>query len=146
MSSYLNIYLQKKRKDGKEEVERLKLCSISRSNELYSLFYDNNVGLVTDIKINHETLHEFTADDFDDISKHVDEEISRTLLRIYETKETLPLITSNEAVDEALENLASDKEYFRDLLNQKTTLSTLYFIFSDVGNYSDFDKLYWSID
>jgi len=143
MSSYLNIYLQKKKKDGEEQGERLLLCSISRANEIYGLFYDNQVGRITD----DERLHEFTCADIDSLNIDIDEAVERTTSRIYEMKENLSCISNKDAIHEILDDISSDKEYVRQLLNGKAVVNTLYTLFCDIGEaYCSFDKLYWSID
>lgn len=147
MASYLNIYLQKKKKEGEEKEERLLLCCISRANDIYSWFYDNNIGRRTDIVENGVTLHEFTASDIDDVIKEIDNMIAKSLIAISHTKEALPLVTNKDAIEDLLENLQIDKDYLRDLMHQKASLESLWFIFSDVNeDYSDFEKLYWSVD
>jgi len=145
MSSYLNIYLQKKKKEGEEKGELLQLCSICRVNDLYALFYDNSIGNYADVGEKH--LHEFTSKDLDTVVKEVEHNIAKTLIQISETKDALSSVSNKEAVEDLLEELKSDKEYLQMLMNQKSALDTLYFIFDDMGEkWCNFDKVYWEID
>lgn len=143
MGSYLNIYLQRKKKDGEEQGERLLLCSISRANEIYGLFYDNQVGKVVD----NGRLHEFTCEDIESLTIDIDEAIARVTARVYEMKENLSCISNKDAIHEILDDISADKECIRELLDEKSAVNTLYTLFSDVGkDYCTFDKLYWYIE
>lgn len=141
MSSYLSIYLQRKEREGEEEGERLLLVSISRANEMYGVFYSNSIGIARE-----DDYHEFTQSDLDAVMRENDEAIARALAQIYHLKESLPLISDSETIREVMEDLATDKEYYQDLMRDKANISTLQMLFHDVGTeWSDFDKLYWKI-
>jgi hypothetical protein len=142
--SFLSIYLEKKKKEGEEKEERLLLCSISRANEIYSLFYDNGIGVRIDSE--DKTIHKFTVNDINDVCDNIDELIVECLMRMSEQKEMLPLISDKDSITALLEEHHSDKEYLRELMNQKVALNTLYSIFADIGDYSDFNGLYWIIE
>ena len=145
MSSYLNIYLQKKKKEGEEEGELLQLCSICRVNDLYALFYDNSIGNYADAGEKH--LHEFTSNDLDTVIKGIEHNTAKTLIQISEIKDAIPLVSDKETIEDLLEELKSNKEYLQMLMNQKSALDTLYCIFDDMGEeWCNFDKVYWEID
>lgn len=142
MSSYLSIYLQKKKKEGEEQEERLLLCSISRANELYNLFYENRIG-----KAVEDNLYEFTCKDVSSLVIDIDEAIARTMANVYEMKENLSYISNKESIREILDDISADKECIRELLNQKAEVEAISFLFEDVGtDYCPFDKLYWCIE
>lgn len=142
MSSYLSIYLQKKKKEGEEQGERLLLCSISRANELYNLFYENRVG-----KAVEDNLYEFTCKDVSSLVIDIDEAIARVMANVYEMKENLSYISNKESIREILDDISADKECIRELLNQKAEVEAISFLFEDVGtDYCPFDKLYWCIE
>lgn len=141
MASYLNIYLQRKKKEGEDGWERLLLCSISRANEIYSLFYDNSVGRMTE-----NNYHEFTSDDINSLIIDIDEAISRTLSKICDMKEALPLISNKDAIADVMEDISSDRSYLRTLLDQKAAVTALCQLFDDIGeDWCDFDRIYWKI-
>ena len=140
MGSYLEIYLQKKKKEGEKEGERLLLCSVSRANEIYSLFYDNNIGRMCD-----ENYHEFTSDDIDSVMIGIDEAIQRMQDNINNAKEYLTLVSDKSVITDMLDDISSNKEYIKDLMNQKSMMNALYIIFEDINKYSSFDKVYWKI-
>lgn len=143
MSSYLNIYLEKKKKEGEEKGERLLLCSISRVNEIYNVFYDHGLGSQRE----EDGMHEFTSNDISSVIDDVECNISSWLYKILHIKETLPLITEKDTLADMIEELESDKEYLQELMDLRATLSTLSIIFSDVNEeWCAFDKLYWKID
>lgn len=146
MGSYLNIYLEKKKKEGEEKGERLLLCTISRANDLYSLFYNNNIYNCTTTDEDGRSIHEFDSSSFNELIEYNDQLIAKTLLKIAELKEVLPLITDKDSINDLLDQLSTNKEYFQELMTEKATLNTLSIIFSDINTYSDFDKLYWKID
>lgn len=142
MSSYLSIYLQKKKKEGEEQGERLLLCSISRANELYNLFYENRIG-----KAVEDNLYEFTCKDVSSLVIDIDEAIARMMANVYEMKENLSYISNKESIREILDDISADKECIRELLNQKAEVEAISFLFEDVGtDYCPFDKLYWCIE
>ena len=141
MSSYLEIYLQKKKKEGEEKGERLLLCSISRADEIYSLFYDNNVGCTTD-----DGLHEFDSSDFTALIDELTERMSNVLMDIMHDKENLHLISNKDSIAEILDSIKCSKEYYQRLMSDRTILMSLGTLFSDVGKeWCDFNKLYWKI-
>lgn len=142
MSSYLNIYLQRKKKEGEEKGERLLLCSISRVNNIYSIFYENNIGKPVD-----DRFHEFTAEDLDPVIDDLTERISTTLIDIAHAKEMLPLLSEKNSIAETMDSLKSDKSYYQDLMSERTTIMTLGSLLADISeSWCDFDKLYWKID
>ena len=142
MSSYLSIYLQRKKKEGEEDGERLLLVSISRANEMYSAFHDNNIGIVKE-----DSFHEFTESDLDEVIRENDEAIARATTQIQHLKDSLPLISDRETIREVMEDIQSDKEYLQSLIVDRANISTLQMMFSDIGKeWCDFDKLYWRID
>lgn len=141
--SYLEIYLQKKRKEGEEKGERLLLCSISRANEIYETFYTNQLGAKRD----EDGFHEFSSDDISALIDEIELNISGWVYKISHIKETIPLINEKETLNTMLEDLESDKEYLQDLRDLKAAMSTLSILFSDVNEeWCAFDKLYWKID
>lgn len=93
MSSYLNIYLQRKKKEGEEKEERLLLCSISRADSIYNLFYDNNICTSME-----DRFHKFTYHDLETVIHVIDCRISEILLEIATTKQNLPLVSDKDAV------------------------------------------------
>lgn len=142
MSSYLSIYLQKKKKEGEEQEERLLLCSISRANELYNLFYENRVG-----KAVEDNLYEFTCEDLSSLIIGIDEAIARVMSNVHDMKENLSYISNKEVIREILDDISADKECIKELFNQKAEIETMSFLFEDVGtDYCPFDKLYWCIE
>lgn len=142
MSSYLSIYLQKKKKEGEEQEERLLLCSISRANELYNLFYENRVGRAVE-----DNLYEFTCKDLSSLIIGIDEAIARVMSSVHDMKENLSYISNKEAIREILDDISADKECIKELFNQKAEIETMSFLFEDVGtDYCPFDKLYWCIE
>lgn len=147
MSSYLTIYLEKKKKEGEKEGERLLLCSISRSNTLYDLFYDYNIYSNTIEDKDGRSIHEFTSSNISSAINSIDELITNTLIDIKEVKDSIPLVSNKDVVNELLEQLSSDKKYFQELMNEKFMLEALCNVFDDVSeSYSGFSKLYWKID
>lgn len=139
MSSYLEIYLQKKKKEGEEKGERLLLCSISRADEMYSIFRDNNIGFVTE-----DNLHEFTSDEFNSLINELTERMSTILLDTAHIKESLPLISNKDSIADALDTIRTNKQYYQELMCERTTLMTLCSLFEDIDkDWSDFDKIYW---
>lgn len=142
MSSYLNIYLQKKKKEEEENVERLLLCSISRANDIYSLFYDNKPG-----SCRENDMHEFTSEDLDTISSEIDREIANEIIRINNLKNDIHLVSDKDVINEMLDNLDTARDWLETIKRHREALDTMYMIFNDVGKeWSAFDKLYWSID
>lgn len=141
MSSYLNIYLEKK-KEGEEKGERLLLCSISRAGTLYQLFYDNKPGTP-----NEQGVYEFTSDDLNPITEEIDVAISRCMLNIMHLKDNIRLVSDKDTIRDLLDDLATDREYLDDLKEQKVIISTLYVLFSDINQeWCSFNKLYWKVD
>lgn len=144
MGSYLNIYLEKKKKEGEEKGERLLLCSISGAEDMFSLFYDEDVGIVT--KEDEEIFHKFTSDDLVRLIDDIDINIAKTLLRISRAKELLPLVTDKESINEMTEEITSDYNYLEYLNNNKSTVRALCVIFSDIDEeWCDFSGLCWSV-
>lgn len=139
MSSYLEIYLQKKKREGEEKGERLLLCSISRADEMYSIFRDNNIGFVTE-----DNLHEFTSDEFNSLINELTERISTILLDTAHIKESLPLISNKDSIADALDTIRTNKQYYQELMCERATLMALCSLFEDIDkDWSDFDKIYW---
>jgi len=142
MSSYLNIYLEKKPKEGEKNGERLLLCSITRSTDIYTMFYDNRPGIPSE-----EGLYSVTDDDLVNITHELERQISTKEIYIYETKLNLSLIKDKEAIDEILDNLKTNKEYLEQLKSQHAMLMGISMLVSDVGeDWCDFSKIYWRIE
>lgn len=142
MSSYLNIYLERKPKEGEESGERLLLCSISRVSPIYSLFYDNDIGFYQE-----DGYHEFTHGDFNEVIDDLTDDCSKFLLDIAHLKENLPLVSEKESITDILDQINSSKNYVQELMHRRSNLMALGTLFADVGEeWSDFSKLYWKID
>lgn len=139
MSSYLNIYLERKPEYGGE---KLLLCSISSASDIYNIFFDNNIGVKDE-----DGYHEFSHSDFDSIIDDLTEDVSKTLLETTHLKENLPLVSEKESISEMLDQISSNKDYIEWLRHRRSYLMALGIILSDVGeSWSDFSKLYWKID
>lgn len=142
MSSYLNIYLEKRKKEGEENGERLLLCSISRANNLYSLFRDNNIGVCTE-----GNMHKFTVSDINAVIDELNMNISRVLADIAHLKEVLPLVSEKESVSDMYDNIITSKNYYQELMSDRAMLMALGSLFADINeDWSDFTGLYWKID
>lgn len=142
MSSYLNIYLEKRKKEGEENGERLLLCSISRVNSLYSLFRDNNIGVCTE-----DNMHKFTVSDINAVIDELSISISKVLADIAHLKEVLPLVSEKESVSDMYDNILTSKNYYQELMSDRAMLMALGSLFADINeDWSDFTGLYWKID
>lgn len=142
MGSYLNIYLQKKKKEREEKGERLLLCSISRADSIYNLFYDNNICTSME-----DRFHKFTYHDLETVIHVIDCRISEILLEIATTKQNLPLVSDKDAVLEIFDQLSTNENIVRDLMKEKVILESLATLFGDISeDWCDFDGLYWSIE
>lgn len=142
MSSYLNIYLERKKKDGERDGERLLLYSISRANPIYSLFYDNSIGICRE-----DNLHEFKTSDLYGVLEEMEHKIPKELIDNAELKQYLQLISNKDAIVEMLDQIKANKDYINELMEERVNLCTLYAVFNDVGEeWCSFEKLYWKID
>ena len=142
MSSYLNIYLEKKPKEGEGKVERLLLCSISRGSSLYELFDDNRPGVPSE-----ENVYQITSGDLVNISDELEKQISSEEICLIESKLNLSLIHDTESIGELLANIKSDKEYLERLKSDNSMILCMINMFDDVGkDWSDFSKIYWRIE
>jgi len=142
MSSYLNIYLERKPKEGEEKGERLLLCSISRGFALYELFYDNRPGIPSE-----ENIYEITSADLVSMSDELEKEIASEEIYLNESKLNLSLIHDTESIGELLSNIRSDKEYLEQLKLKNSMLLCMINLFNDVGeSWSGFSKIYWRIE
>lgn len=142
MSSYLNIYLEKKPKEGEEKGERLLLCSISRPTSIYALFYDNRPGIP-----NEDNLYTVDPGDLVHITDELERQISSEENHIYEKKLNLQLIRDKEAITDVLDSLKTDREYLEQLKMEHSMLLGIAMILDDVGKaWSDFSKIYWRIE
>lgn len=142
MSSYLNIYLEKKPKEGEGKGERLLLCSISRGSVLYDLFYDNRPGIPSE-----ENVYQITSEDLVCMSDELEKEISSEEIYLNESKLNLSLIHDTESIKELLENIKSDKEYLEQLKSRNSMILCMINLLHDVGeSWSDFSKIHWRIE
>lgn len=142
MSSYLNIYLEKKPKEGEEKGERLLLCSISRGITLYDVFYDNRPGIPSE-----ENIYRITSEDLVTVSNQLEKEIASEEIHLIESKLNLSLIHDTESIGELLANIRSDKEYLEQLKMKNSMVICMANIFDDVGKeWSNFSKIYWKIE
>ena len=142
MSSYLNIYLEKKPKEGEEKGERLLLCSISRGSTLYDVFYDNRPGIPSE-----ENIYRITSGDLVNVSNELEKEIASEEICLIESKLNLSLIHDTESIGELLANIRSDKEYLEQLKMKNSMVICMINIFDDVDKEcSNFSEIYWKIE
>lgn len=142
MSSYLNIYLERKPKEGEEKGERLLLCSISRGSSLYEQFYDNRPGIP-----NEDNFYKVDSADLFTISDELENQISSEEMCINEKKLNLSLIMNKEAILDVLDDLKNDKKYLEQLKTDCAMIIGIANVFSDVGKeWSDFNGIYWRIE
>ena len=142
MSSYLNIYLERKPKEGEEKGERLLLCSISRGSTLYDVFYDNKPGIPSE-----ENIYRVTSGDLVNVSNQLEKEIASEEICLNENKLNLSLIHDTESIGELLANIRSDKEYLEQLKMKNSMAICMINIFDDVDKeWSGFSKIYWKIE
>lgn len=141
MSSYLNIYLEKKPKEGEEKGERLLLCSVSRGSALYDLFYDNRPGVPSE-----DNIYQITSEDLVSMSDALEKQISLEEICLNESKLNLPLIHDAESIRELLADIKSDKEYLERLKSDNSMMLCMINMFDDIGKeWSDFSGIYWRI-
>lgn len=141
MSSFLEIYLKRKKKEGEEKEERLLFSSISRGTTLYELFYENKPGIPSE-----QCIYEFTSKDLRPISDELDTAIARSIVSIMDLKDNIRLIAGKDTIEDLLDRLRVEKEYLDELKQQKAMIDTLYVLFMDIDeDWCDFNKLYWKI-
>jgi hypothetical protein len=141
MSSYLNIYVQPKLKDG-EEPKKMCLMSVSRSHPLYQAI--NEAGsfyAYTSIGENaEERFYELSSDLISSICQDSNAEIQITEKRLNEYEK---YAAGNS---EIIQNIISTKEYLEELKETCNELCFLSQIVYDVENdFSDFEKVFINI-
>lgn len=139
MSSYLNIYLVPKKKEGQEEQKPLLWNSYSRSTDIYQTFCEySNVPFIG----NGDTpnFSELTVEDISKISNSLREEIKKYQARVdreFEAAKKLG-ISDIEMINQVISEYGSSLEYLEE---QKETLQEIMFIKDMVEEfeYSDFE-------
>ena len=141
MSSYLNIYVQPKIKDG-EESKKMILMSVSRSHPLYQAIDESgSFYAYTSIGENaEEHFYELSSDLISSICQDSNAEIQIAEKRLNEYEK---YAAGNS---EIIQDIISTKEYLEEL---KETYNQLYFIrqiVDDIENgFSDFEKVFINI-
>lgn len=141
MSSYLNIYVQSKIKDGSESKKML-LMSVSRSSPLYQAI--NEAGAFyayTSIEENvEEQFYELESDLINSICQDVNAEIQIAEKRLNEYEKHAA------GNSEIIQEIISTKEYLEELKETYNQLCFIMQIVADVENdFSDFGKVFINI-
>jgi hypothetical protein len=128
MSSYLNFYIPK---GNIEEEKPLLLTSFSRSNELYSIFYDNlNIAFIGNEE-NKYTKLEYS--DLEHILDVMDTSINSVSKRITELEKY-----ANGNYD-IISEILSLKDYLEELKENRDYVRFIAFIVADTTLYCNID-------
>lgn len=141
MSSYLNIYVQPKMKDGKES-KKMCLMSFSRSHPLYQAIDEaGSFYAYTSIGENaEEQFYELSSDLINSICQDSNTEIQITEKRLNEYEK---YAAGNS---EIIQDIISTKEYLEELKETYNQLCFIRQIVDDVENdFSDFEKVFINI-
>lgn len=141
MSSYLNIYVQPKMKDGKES-KKLLLMSVSRSHPLYQAIDEQgSFYAYTSIGENaEEHFYELSSDLISSICQDSNAEIQITEKRLNEYKK---YAGGNL---EIIQEIISTKDYLDELKETYNQLCFIKQIVDDVENdFNDFGKVFINI-
>lgn len=141
MSSYLNIYVQPKIKDGKES-KKMCLMSVSRSSPLYQAI--NEAGsfyAYTSIGENvKEQFYELSSDLISSVCQDSNAEIQITEKRLNEYEKHAA------GNSEIIQEIISTKYYLEELKETYNQLCFLSQIVDDAENdFSDFEKVFINI-
>lgn len=137
MSSYLNIYVQSKMKDGQKSKKML-LMSVSRANPLYqaineagSFYAYNSIGENTE-----EQFYELTSELVNSICQDSNMEIQIAEKRLHEYEK---YAAGNM---EIIQEIISTKDYLNELNQTYNQLRFISQIVEDAKNdFSDFEKV-----
>lgn len=141
MSSYLNIYVQSKMKDGKESKKML-LMSVSRANPLYqaidgagSFYAYTSIGEDAE-----EQFHELTSELINSICQDSNQDIQIAEKRLNEYEKHAA------GNSEIIQEIISTKEYLEELKATYNQLCFIRQIVDDAENdFSDFEKVFINI-
>lgn len=141
MSSYLNIYVQTKIKDGSEP-KKMRLYSVSRSSGLYQAI--NEAGsfyaFASPGENADEYFYELTSDLLSSICQESNKEIQSTEKRLNEYEK---YAAGNS---EIIQDIISTKEYLEELKETYNELCFIKQIVCDVEEgYTDFEKVFINI-
>jgi hypothetical protein len=141
MSSYLNIYVQTKMKDGKES-KKMCLMSVSRNHPLYQAI--NEAGsfyAYTSIGENaEEQFYELSSDLISSICQDSNAEIQIVEKRLNEYEK---YAAGNS---EIIQEIISTKDYLEELKETYNQLCFIRQIVDDVENdFNDFEKVFINI-
>lgn len=147
MSSYLNLYLLPKKKEGDTiEPKPLLLNSWSRNSDIYQMFYENlNPTFIGDE--DEYKYSEVTEADLQTLVDAVQKDINTVQERLQARTEALSSIKNipPERLDEYIEDFASTREYIRELQDTLELMKALKLLLSDL-EYSSFEKILVNID
>lgn len=141
MSSYLNIYVQPKMKDGNES-KKMCLMSFSRSSSLYQAINDaGSFYAFTSIgESAEEQFYELSSDLINSICLDSNTEIQVVEKRLNEYEK---YAAGNS---EIIQDIISTKEYLEELKETYNQLCFISQIVDDVENdFSDFEKVFINI-
>lgn len=147
MSSYLNLYLLPKKKEGDTvEPKPLLLYSWSRNTNIYSTFYEELNPVF--IGNGEEPLYtEVSAQDLNEVVNTLSDDATEYENRIENTFEAYQKIPnlSKDIISEYIEDYTSSKEYINELRETCSFMRFLHDLLSDL-KYSDFEKILINID